>query len=370
MLLVNARLEPVETPAVARGFLQIQDGKIIALGKMDSPLPKEEEVYDLSGYTIYPGFIDAHCHLGMWEDGLNFEGDDGNEQTDPVTPQLRAIDAVNPMEHCFAEALEGGVTTVLTGPGGMKFALGENPKTVYHDRDETPVTRMAVAALIREQLQKAKEYQKAKRKAKREEGDPPEYDAKCEALLPVLKGKCKAFFHCHRADDIFTAIRIAREFSLDLVLVHATEGYLVADILQQEQAKIIAGPVLCDRSKPEMGKASNENAAKLWQAGLPCAICTDHPVIPIQYRPLSAGIAIRGGLDREQALASITLLPAQLTGLAHRVGSLAVGKDADLVVAKEDIFSSYFIPSAVFCNGNLAAQGTDSPFRKQVENNA
>ncbi len=398
MLLVNARLEPVETPAVARGFLQIQDGKIIALGKMDSPLPKEEEVYDLSGYTIYPGFIDAHCHLGMWEDGLNFEGDDGNEQTDPVTPQLRAIDAVNPMEHCFAEALEGGVTTVLTGPGsanaiggswcamktmgrrvddmvlnpnvGMKFALGENPKTVYHDRDETPVTRMAVAALIREQLQKAKEYQKAKRKAKREEGDPPEYDAKCEALLPVLKGKCKAFFHCHRADDIFTAIRIAREFSLDLVLVHATEGYLVADILQQEQAKIIAGPVLCDRSKPEMGKASIENAAKLWQAGLPCAICTDHPVIPIQYLPLSAGIAIRGGLDRDQALAAITLLPARLTGLAHRVGSLAVGKDADLVVAKEDIFSSYFIPSAVFCNGNLAAQGTDSPFRKQVENNA
>ncbi len=180
---------------------------------------------------------------------------------------------------------------------GMKFALGENPKTVYHDRDETPITRMAVAALIREQLQKAKEYQKAKRKAKRENDDPPEYDAKCEALLPVLKGKCKAFFHCHRADDIFTAIRIAKEFSLDLVLVHATEGYLVADLLQQEQAKIIAGPVLCDRSKPEMGKASIENPAKLWQAGLPCAICTDHPVIPIQYLPLTAGIAIRGGSD-------------------------------------------------------------------------
>ena len=195
MLLLNARLEPVESPAVAQGFLQIQQGKITAMGKMGDPLPKDQEVYDLSGYTVYPGFVDAHCHIGMWEDGLNFEGDDGNEQTDPVTPQLRAIDAVNPMEHCFEEALQGGVTTVLTGPGsanaiggswcamktmgrriddmvidpnvGMKFALGENPKTVYHDRDETPITRMAVAALIREQLHKAKEYQKAKRKAKR-----------------------------------------------------------------------------------------------------------------------------------------------------------------------------------------------------------
>ncbi len=398
MLLINARLEPVETPAIPLGYLQIKDGTIAALGRMEAPLPKDSEIYDLSGYTLYPGFVDAHCHIGMWEDGLNFEGDDGNEQTDPVTPQLRAIDAVNPMEHCFEEALQGGITTVLTGPGsanaiggswcamktmgrriddmiidpnvGMKFALGENPKTVYHDRDETPITRMAVAALIREQLQKAKEYQKAKKKAKQEKEDPPEYDAKCEALLPVLKGKSKAFFHCHRADDIFTAIRIAKEFSLDLVLVHATEGYLVADLLQQEQAKIIAGPVLCDRSKPEMGKASIENPAKLWQAELPCAICTDHPVIPIQYLPMTAGIAIRGGLGRKQALAAITLIPAQLTGLEDRVGSLAVGKDADLVVSRDDIFSSYFTPSAVFCNGRLAAQGKDSPFRKQVENNA
>ncbi len=259
MLLIHGNILTMEDTNYPDGYIQIEGSVIQAIGPM-SEVPAGETVVDLEGGTVLPGFIDAHCHLGMWEDALGFEGDDGNESTDPTTPQLRAIDALNPMDRTFEEAWRGGITTVLTGPGsanpiggqwaavktkgrriddmvihpavGMKFALGENPKSVYNEKNVTPMTRMATAALIRDQLRKAKRYLDDKERADEEEDfDEPEYDAKCEALLPVLKGKQKAFFHAHRADDIFTAIRIAKEFKLDLVLVHCTEGHLIKDIL-------------------------------------------------------------------------------------------------------------------------------------------
>lgn len=382
MLIQHAYLYPMEGEEIPRGFLRVEAGKIAALGPMEAaPSPEPgETVLDAAGACLMPGMVDAHTHLGMWEDSLCFEGDDGNEETDPVTPQLRAIDAINPMDRCFSEAAAAGITTVLTGPGsanaiagswcamktvgrrvdamalvpeiGMKFALGENPKSVYHGRDEAPFTRMATAALIREELRKAKRYQKALKRHKQDpEQEKPEFDAKSEALLPVLRRKQKAFFHAHRADDLFTAIRIAREFHLDAVLVHATEGHLIAEELKAEGYPVIAGPLLSDRSKPELRHLTPENPAVLRKYGIPTAICTDHPVVPIQYLLLSAGLAVRDGLSREEALRMITLEPARICGLDDRVGSLRVGKDADLVLFREDPFSVTFRPEQVFVNG-------------------
>lgn len=359
MILKNAMLFPMDRPPILRGFVAFEGGKITGLGPMDR-CPGGESL-DVEGARVYPGFVDAHCHLGVFGDSLGFEGEDGNESTDPVTPQLRAIDGINPLDRCFREAREGGVTTVLTGPGSanaiggqfaavktagrwvdrmvvkapaaMKFALGENPKWTYKDRDETPITRMATAALIREQLAKAKEYLRKQEKA-REDGDaePPEYDCKLEALVPVIKGELPAHFHAHRADDIATALRIAREFRLDAVIVHGTEGHLVADILAEEGVPVITGPVISDRSKPELGNQRVENTALLASAGVPTAICTDHPENPIQYLPLGAALAVRAGMDPEEALQAITLRAARIAGIDRRVGSITVGKDADLVV--------------------------------------
>lgn len=375
MLIINAKIRTMEDIDFENGYILVTDGKITDIGDMKDA-PVDADTYDAKGLTVYPGFIDAHCHLGMWEDSLGFEGDDGNEETDPVTPQLRAVDAINPMDRTFKEAYEGGITTVLTGPGsanaiggsitavktrgrriddmilkesvGMKFALGENPKTVYNDKNQAPNTRMATAALIREQLKKASRYLND---IENSEDSEPEYDMKCEALLPVIKGEEKAFFHAHRADDIFTAIRIAKEFNLDLVICHCTEGHLIADILRNEKLEIIAGPILGDRSKPELKNLERFGVAKMHENGLKTALCTDHPETPVQYLPLCAGVAVGGGLDYEEALKSITIYPAKIAGISDRVGSIKVGKDADFVLYEGDPFSPYSTPAQVFVNG-------------------
>ena len=362
------------------GWVLLEDDKIAATG--EGRPPACAEVLDGEGGVLTPGLIDIHSHLGLYEDGLGFEGADGNEDTDPVTPQLRAIDGINPMDRGFQEARESGVTTVAVSPGSanpiggqiallktagrrvddmvlkaplaVKFALGENPKVCYRDKEQAPMTRMATASLIRDQLRKAERYLDDKERADEDEDfDLPEYDAKCEALIPVLEREQKAFFHAHRADDIFTAIRIAREFKLDLVIVHCTEGHLVRDILAAEGVKAIAGPVLCDRSKPELRNLSVEGPALLHEAGIHAALCTDHPVIPIQYLPLCAGLTIGAGLDREEALKSITIYAAEVAGISDRVGSLAPGKDADLVIYDEDAdpCGPYAHPCMVFING-------------------
>ena len=336
--------------------------KIAGTGPMEEcPKSWEGEVFDAQGGHIQPGFVDAHCHLGMFGDSTGIEGDDGNEATDPCTPHLRAVDAVNPMDRGFQEAREAGVTTVLTGPGSanpisgqfaalktngrwvdamvlkapaaMKLALGENPKLTYHERHETPTTRMATAAIIRENLAKAVEYrEKLERAQQDEEEDKPDYDAKLEALLPVIQGELPVHIHAHRADDMATGIRICKEFGLKYVLVHGTEGHLIPDLLAQEGAGVITGPCLTDRSKPELMHQSLETPAILQRFGVKVAICTDHPETPIQYLPLCAAMAIRGGMDPESALACVTIRAAELAGVADRVGSLAPGKDADVTV--------------------------------------
>ncbi len=362
MLIKNGTVHTMDGPVIDRGFVAIREGKIAQVGDMTQcPENWEGEVYDAKGGHILPGYVDAHCHLGMFGDAVGFEGDDGNEASDPCTPQLRAIDAINPLDRCFEEARRGGVTAVLTGPGSanpisgqfaalktnghwvdemilkapaaMKLALGENPKMVYNERHETPMTRMAIAAIIRENLRKALEYgEKLERAAEDEDEEKPDYDAKLEALLPVVRGELPVHIHAHRADDIATGIRICKEFGLKYVIVHGTEAHLIADLLAEEGAPVITGPSIGDRSKPELANMTIENPALLTMAGVKVAICTDHPETPVQYLPMCAGVAVKGGMIPEAALAAITRWPAEIAGLGDRIGTLTPGKDADVVV--------------------------------------
>ena len=380
MFIVHAKIYTMAGEPVEDGFVRVVGGKIAGVGAMPAAPEDGEEVVDLNGASLYPGFIDAHTHLGMWEDGLTFEGDDGNEETDPVTPQLRAVDAVNPLDRCFQEACAAGVTTVVTGPGSanpiggqlaavktsgscidrmvvkapvaMKMALGENPKSVYHGKNLAPSTRMATASLIREQLFKAKRYLEETELAKKDEDfDPPEFDMKCEALIPALKREIQVHIHAHRADDIFTAIRIAKEFGLDYVIIHGTEGYLIADELKAEGVSVLSGPFLCDRSKPELKNLTPKNPGILSGKGILTAIVTDHPVVPVQYLPTCAALAVREGMDREEALRAITINPAKICEIDSRVGSVEVGKDADFAVFSVDPLAMTSKPDMVFVMG-------------------
>ncbi len=384
MLLTNARIYTMDTGVIASGFIFVKAGKIAKVGKMDElgGLTDKDEI-DLNGQSVYPGFVDAHTHMGLFENGLGIEGEDGNEYTDPATPQLKAIDAVNPMDKSFREALLAGVTTVITGPGSanpiggqllamktsgvcvdemlikapvaVKFALGENPKMIYNDKNQTPMTRMATAAIIREQLNKAKRYLCDKEKAEKSpsEYDLPEYDAKCEALIPLLKREVPAHIHAHRADDIFTAIRIAKEFDIDFTIVHATEGHLIADRLRLERVNILSGPILTDRSKPELANLSTKTPKVLAENSVVIGIVTDHPETPIQYLPLCAAVAVREGMDEYEALKAITINPARICKIADRVGSISEGKDADLVVFDGSPFDVMKKLTLVICDGKI-----------------
>lgn len=380
MLIQNAMIYTMAGEPIPNGYLLVRDGKIAAVGAMPAPLAEGEDVIEAEGACVYPGFIDAHTHLGMWEDGLAFEGDDGNEDTDPVTPHLRGIDAVNPLDRCFEEACAAGITTVVTGPGSanpiggqlaaiktagrridnmliqapvaMKMALGENPKSIYHSKSQTPSTRMATAALIREELYKTRRYlEDLELSREDEEIDPPEYDIKCEALIPVLKGELPVHFHAHRADDIFTAMRLGREFGLNYVIVHGTDGHLIAEDLAEEDVPVLCGPILCDRSKPELKNLTPACPGVLAENKVRITIVTDHPVIPIQYLPVCAGLAVREGLNREEALRAITINPARICRIDDRVGSLETGKDADFSIFREDPLQISTKPEMVFVSG-------------------
>lgn len=323
----------------------------------------DAEVIDAKGKFIYPGFIDAHTHLGLWEDGMGSEGADGNEETDPITPHLNPIDGINPMDKTFVEAYSGGITSVCVTPGSAnviggqciaiktygkridkmiiknpvaaKIAFGENPKTCYGSDEKAPQTRMAIAAMLRENLKKAQEYLEEIDLYEEDEDDDrdrPEYDIKLEGLLPVLKKEVPFKVHAHRADDIFTAIRIGKEFDLNLTLDHCTEGHLIVEELVEENYPVIVGPSLSERSKIELRNLTFETAGKLSNAGLEVCLMTDHPVIPVQYLPMCAGIAVKHGMTEERALEAITINPAKVLGIDNRVGSIEVGKDADLVI--------------------------------------
>jgi len=349
-----------EDEIIKNGVILIDNGKICNLGS-NIAIPENIEIIDGKNGFLMPGIIDAHCHIGMWEDGLGFEGSDGNETTDPVTPHLRAIDAINPVDKCFQEALEAGITTVATGPGSanviggtfatmktygktiddmvinectaMKSAFGENPKRVYSGKKVTPSTRMATAAILRENLIKAKNYVEKQEDFKNGNAKAPDFDMKLEALAKVIRKEIPLKSHAHRADDILTAIRIAKEFDLDLSLEHCTEGHLITESLKDEHIKsIIIGPSLSDRSKVELKNLTFKTPMILNKAGIKVSIMTDHPVIPLQYISLCAALAAREGMDEEEALRSITINPARAINADHRVGSIEVGKDADIII--------------------------------------
>ncbi len=384
MLIYNAEICTMDSEGtIPNGYIVVEEGRIALIGE-GTPDYIPDGSIDACGGLLIPGFIDAHTHLGIIEDGLDFEGDDCNESTDPFTPQMRAIDGINPFDRCFEEARMRGITAVASSPGsanpcggeicavktngrriddmlikpcGIKFALGENPKNVYNGREETPITRMAVAAIIREGLYKARRYghDMDSYYSDSENYDPPEYDIKCEALMPLMDKKIKAFFHCHRADDICTAMRIASEFSLDPVIIHGTEGYKIADILAEKNIPVICGPLICDRCKPEMRGLELKNASVMHENGVKIAVCTDHTVIPIQYLPLSAQAAVKGGLAFEDALRTVTIMPAEILGIDENVGSITVGKDADIQLYPKganplDLMSE---PSLVMISGNI-----------------
>ncbi|MBE6903998.1 MAG: amidohydrolase [Ruminococcaceae bacterium] len=383
MQIINAKIfTMVGGEFIENGFVSINDGIITAVGDMSEFEDNFDDKLDAAGKILVPGFIDAHTHVGMWEDSLGFEGDDGNEDTDPSTPHLRAIDAVNPFDRCFDDALRAGITTVLICPGSanpiggqgvlmktygtttesrlvneasvMKMALGENPKSTYHSKNQTPVTRMATAAIIREQLSKAMRYKKDLETGINDEDcDEPELDIKCEALLPVLDGDMKLHIHAHRADDIMTALRICKEFSLEPVIVHVTDGEIIKNELKNANVAALCGPVLCDRSKPELKNLSPRTAAVLSENDVLTAIITDHPVIPIEYLPICAALCVKNGMDYMKALEAITINPAKILGIDKNVGSVEVGKSADIAIFDGDPLNIMSKCEYVFVNGEM-----------------
>ncbi|MDO4481539.1 MAG: amidohydrolase [Bacillota bacterium] len=361
LLIKNVRILTASDRDYDRGCILIDEGKIKAIAENIDE--NNAAVIDGEGMTAVPGFIDAHTHLGMWEDAIEFEGADGNEMTDPITPEMRAIDGINPMDRTFEDAYKGGVTSVASGPGSsnviggrfaaiktfgiciddmiikepaaIKCAFGENPKRVYGDEQrKTPMTRMATAALLREALNEAKEYMEG-REAE-DEDDRPDFNFRWEAMIPLMKKEIPLKAHVHRADDIFTALRIAREFDLDITLDHCTEGHLIADHIKKSGKKALVGPSLSERSKFELKNLTFKTPAVLSEKGVEVSIITDHPVIPIQYLPLCAALAVKAGMSREAALKAVTLNPARALGIETLVGSIEEGKDADIVLWSGD----------------------------------
>ena len=337
----------------------IEEGKIKKIGR-NLEIPDNADVIEADGLLVTPGLVEGHCHVGMWEESAGPAGDDGNESVDPVTPHLRAVDALNPMDEGFKDALKAGVTTVVTGPGSanviggqfaavktfgdridnmivkapaaMKIAFGENPKRVYGGKKVSPSTRMATAAILRDTLFKAEAYMQKKEKAEKEGNDAPEFNMKYEALIPVLKKEIPLKAHAHRADDIFTALRVAKEFDVNITLDHCTEGHLIADELSKEGRGCLVGPTLSNRSKVELKNKSFTTPKILNEKGLKIGIITDAPVIPQEFLALCAGLAVKEGLPEEEGWKAVTINPAEIVGIDDKVGSLEEGKDADIVI--------------------------------------
>ena len=360
LLIKNGYIKTMAGADLPNGCVLIDDnGKIAAVGENLSA-PENATVLDAQGRLVTPGCIDAHCHIGLDNEACGWEGKDYNEMIDPITPQMRAIDSINPMDESLENALRGGVTTACTGPGSanvvggtfvamklygkrvdnmiikhpvaMKCAFGENPKRCYGQAGKkAPMTRMGTAALLRELLMKTKRYMEDKENDKN-----PAFNMKLEAMIPVLKKEIPLKAHAHRADDIFTAIRIAREFDVDMTLDHCTDGALIADELAKEGLWAFVGPSLGSKTKIELAHKSFTTPGVLHKAGVKVSIITDAPVIPLEYLPMCAGLAVHSGLDMEEAWKAITIHPAEAIGIADRVGSLESGKDADIVIWTAD----------------------------------
>ncbi|MBR5140693.1 MAG: amidohydrolase [Clostridia bacterium] len=355
LLIKNGYIKTMAGDDIDGGSVLIgDDGKILAVAKDIEE--NGADVIDAKGKLVTPGCVEAHCHTGLRTSSLRWEGSEINEGSDPVTPHMRSIDGINPMDETLYDAVCGGVTTACTGPGSanvvggsfvaiklygkrvddmivkyplaMKCAFGENPKNHYgQSGKKSPITRMATAAILRELLFKARNYLKAK-----EEGKEPAFDMKLEAMIPVMKGEIPLKAHAHRADDILTSIRIAKEFGVGLTLDHCTEGALIADELAKEGYPALVGPTFGSKSKPELLNKSFETPLALYKAGVKISIITDAPVLPLSSLPMCAGLAVNAGLPEDEAWKAITINPAQINGIADRVGSLEVGKDADIVI--------------------------------------
>ena len=361
LAIINAHVVPIEGDPF-EGTVLVDDGTITALGAEVS-VPDGAEVVDADGQWLLPGLIDAHVHLGVWEEGEGWAGQDTNEMTDPVMAAARALDGINPREQGFDDALAGGITSVninpgsgnpiggltvavktygryvdemvLRSPSGLKAALGENPKRVYGEQKKTPATRMGVALVLRKAFTEARNYRE-KNNAKSAEGEPVEGHLVNQALVQVLEREIPWRQHCHRADDIATAIRVAEEFGYELVLDHGTESYLVADLVAEKGIPVLYGPMIVSRSKVEVRERTAKAPGILDRAGVQVSIITDHPVVPIEHLTTQVALAVREGMDRAAALRSVTLNPARVMGVDDRVGSLVAGKHADLVLWSGD----------------------------------
>ena len=378
LIVKNGVIHDAVHPQPYEADLLLEDGKIAAIGKGFSG----DEVLDAQGLQVYPGFVDAHTHIGLDGFGMGYEGMDYNEMNDICSPQLRAIDGINPMDETFALARAGGVTCVCTGPGSanvlggtfavlktvgrrvedmvvipeaaMKCAFGENPKWVYEKKCDS--TRMSTAAILREALMKARRYSQQVDAAQGDLSKLPGFDMKLEALLPVVRGQMPLKAHAHQANDIFTAIRIAREFGLQLTLEHVTEGHLIVEELVEANLPLAVGPTMTHASKIELRHKSWTTPGILAKAGCRVSIITDSSVIQQENLPLCAGMAVRAGMDPFQALQAITLRPAQHIGAADRVGSIEVGKDADLVLTDGSPFAIATTVRRVLIDGKTVFQ--------------
>lgn len=362
--ITGGRVVPVSAPPIEQGTVIITDGRISAVGGPDTPVPPGAEVIDARGKWVLPGFVEAHAHLGVHEDGEGWSGDDTNEMTDANGARFRAIDGIDIEDIAFQDALGGGVTTAVVKPGSgnpiggrtvaiktwggrtvdeqvisdtvsVKSALGENPKRIYGEKKQTPSTRLGVAAILREAFVEAENYTQAREHAAGK-GEPFARNLTQETLAAVLSGDLAWDQHCHRHDDIATAIRIAEEFGYRLVVNHGTEGHKIADVLAEKQIPVIYGPTFTSRVKVEVRQRAMSNLVALAEAGVEVALTTDHPVVPINFLVYQAALAVKEGLPVETALAALTLNPARMLGLADRVGALQEGADGDVVVWSGD----------------------------------
>ena len=359
LAIINADIHTIAHREPIKGSILVENGKIAAIGQIE--IPEEADTIDAAGASVYPGFIDPHTHLGVSEEGMGWEGHDYNEMTDPVTSQLRALDAINPLDDGYREAAEAGITTVMSTPGsanilggstvvlktgngglqqrvirenaGIKAAFGENPKRVYSSQKRMPSTRMGSAALLREALVNAQNYMNKINRAGDDAEKMPPRDLKYEALIPVLKKEIPLRMHAHRADDIATAIRIAQEFDINMTLEHASEAHLIVDWVKESGFPAIVGPSMGTPGKIETQNKTLESVKILSEAGITVALTTDHPVLNV-YQLLHAAAAVvrETGMDEYQVLRLITINAAKILGVEDRVGSIEVGKDADLVI--------------------------------------
>lgn len=378
ILIKNGMIHNGIEPQAFVADILIEDGKIKEIG-VDLDVPQDVEIIDAAGKEIYPGFVEAHAHIGLKGYGVGTVGIDNNEKNDIVCPHLRAIDAIKPFEPTFAMAAKAGVTSVCTGPGSvnviggtftaiktvgkrvddmvirdrvaMKCAFGENPKTLYGNKKDS--SRMTTAAILRETLFKAREYLQKKEAAGDDVFRKPAFDMKLEAMIPVIKGEIPLKAHVHETEDIFTAIRIAKEFHVKITLEHVTEGHLIVEELAKENIPMAVGPSMGSASKVELRNKSWTTPGILAAAGCQVSITTDSPIICQEYLPICAGMAVKAGMDPFQALQAITINPARHIGIADRVGSLEVGKDADIVIADGCPFEISTVIEKVLINGAL-----------------